>query len=244
MEETKVMTPEQPCMSAEIGELASALASAQAELSPAAKNAQNPHLKNRYADIAAVYEAIRETLPKHGLSVSQIIMPHESKARVRTLLMHKSGQWLASECLMPLDRNGGPQGMGSAITYARRYSLSAIVGVVSEDDDDAEAAQPRRQQQAQPQQRREPAQPRRPEPVRQAQKPQKPQGDGQVDMVTESQVKAIVTLFNRCGIDVREVRLERVQQIVGRQITSCKELTKNEASTVIDVLQNGEKEQW
>ena len=65
-----------------------------------------------------------------------------------------------------------------------------------------------------------------------------------MDMATESQVKAIVTLFNRCGIDVREVRLERVQQIVGRQITSCKELTKNEASTVIDVLQNGEKEQW
>lgn len=242
MEETKVMTPEQPCMSAEIGELASALASAQAELSPAAKNAQNPHLKNRYADIAAVYEAIRETLPKHGLSVSQIIMPHESKARVRTLLMHKSGQWLASECLMPLDRNGGPQGMGSAITYARRYSLSAIVGVVSEDDDDAEAAQPRRQQQAQPQQRREPAQPRRPEPMRQA--APKPQGDGQVEMITDAQVKMLMALFNKCGMDVREVRLERVRGIVGRNITSCKELTKNEASTVIDVLQNGEKEQW
>lgn len=242
MEETKVMTPEQPCMSAEIGEIASALASAQAELSPAAKNAQNPHLKNRYADIAAVYEAIRETLPKHGLSVSQIIMPHESKARVRTLLMHKSGQWLASECLMPLDRNGGPQGMGSAITYARRYSLSAIVGVVSEDDDDAEAAQPRRQQQAQPQQRREAAQPRRPEPVRQA--APKSQGDGQVDMITDAQVKMLMALFNKCGMDVREVRLERVRGIVGRNLTSCKELTKDEASTVIDVLQNGEKEQW
>lgn len=242
MEETKVMTPEQPCMSAEIGEIASALASAQAELSPAAKNAQNPHLKNRYADIAAVYEAIRETLPKHGLSVSQIIMPHESKARVRTLLMHKSGQWLASECLMPLDRNGGPQGMGSAITYARRYSLSAIVGVVSEDDDDAEAAQPRRQQQAQPQQRREPAQPRRPEPVRQA--APKSQGDGQVDMITDAQVKMLMALFNKCGMDVREVRLERVRGIVGRNLMSCKELTKDEASTVIDVLQNGEKEQW
>lgn len=241
MEEMKVMMPEQPCMSGEIGELASALAAAQAELSPASKNAQNPHLKNRYADIAAVYEAIRETLPKHGLSVSQIIMPHESKARVRTLLMHKSGQWLASECLMPLDRNGGPQGMGSAITYARRYSLSAIVGVVSEDDDDAEAAQPRRQQQAQPQQRREPAQPRRPEPVRQA---QKPHGDGQVDMITDAQVKMLMALFNKCGMDVREVRLDRVRGIVGRNLTSCKELTKDEASTVIDVLQNGEKEQW
>lgn len=242
MEETKVMMPEQPCMSSEIGELASALASAQAELSPAAKNAQNPHLKNRYADIAAVYEAIRETLPKHGLSVSQIIMPHESKARVRTLLMHKSGQWLASECLMPLDRNGGPQGMGSAITYARRYSLSAIVGVVSEDDDDAEAAQPRRQQQAQPQQRRESVQPRRPEPVRQT--APKQQGDGQVDMITDAQVKMLMALFNKCGMDVREVRLERVRGIVGRNLTSCKELTKDEASTVIDVLQNGEKEQW
>ena len=242
MEETKVMTQEQPCMSAEIGELASALASAQAELSPAAKNAQNPHLKNRYADIAAVYEAIRETLPKHGLSVSQIIMPHESKARVRTLLMHKSGQWLASECLMPLDRNGGPQGMGSAITYARRYSLSAIVGVVSEDDDDAEAAQPRRQQQAQPQQRREPVQPRRPEPVRQA--APKQQGDGHVDMITDAQVKMMMALFNKCGLTVREVRLERVREIVGRNVTTCSELTKDEASAIIDVLQNGGNEKW
>lgn len=242
MEETKVMMPEQPCMSAEIGELAAALASAQAELSPASKNAQNPHLKNRYADIAAVYEAIRETLPKHGLSVSQIIMPHESKARVRTLLMHKSGQWLASECLMPLDRNGGPQGMGSAITYARRYSLSAIVGVVSEDDDDAEAAQPRRQQQAQPQPRREPAQPRRPEPVRQA--AHKPQGAEQVDMVTDAQVKMMMALFNKCGLTVREVRLERVREIVGRNVTTCRELTKDEASAIIDVLQNGGNEKW
>lgn len=242
MEEMKVMMPEQPCMSGEIGEIAAALAAAQAELSPAAKNAQNPHLKNRYADIAAVYEAIRETLPKHGLSVSQIIMPHESKARVRTLLMHKSGQWLASECLMPLDRNGGPQGMGSAITYARRYSLSAIVGVVSEDDDDAEAAQPRRQQQAQPQQRREPVQPRRPEPVRQS--APKQHGDGQVDMITDAQVKMMMALFNKCGLTVREVRLERVREIVGRNVTTCSELTKDEASAIIDVLQNGGNEKW
>ena len=72
----------------------------------------------------------------------------------------------------------------------------------------------------------------------------KSQGDGQVDMITDAQVKMLMALFNKCGMDVREVRLERVRGIVGRNLTSCKELTKDEASTVIDVLQNGEKEQW
>lgn len=207
-------------MSADISELAAALAEAQAELSPAAKNAQNPHLKNRYADIAAVYEAIRETLPKHGLSVSQIILPHESKARVRTLLMHKSGQWLASECLMPLDRNGGPQGMGSAITYARRYSLSAIVGVVSEDDDDAEAAQPRRQQQRQAAQQRETAKANNPDPM------------------TKTQSAAIMAHLTKTFGNDREMYLKELSGFFGRRINSSRELTRDMASRYIDAINN------
>lgn len=224
---------EQKMMSDEIGELAGALAEAQAELSPAVKNAQNPHLKNRYADIAAVYEAIRETLPKHGLAVSQMVLPHENKARVRTLLMHKSGQWIASECLMPIDGRGGPQGMGSAITYARRYSLSAIVGVVSEDDDDAEAAQgyqqgrPRQQYQQQRQQAQATQQPR----------PQQTQGSEQrPEGPSEAQLKAMMALFKECGIDVKEVRIKYTGDVIGRNVNSCSELTRAEASKVIDSL--------
>lgn len=220
---------EQKMMSDEIGDLAAALAEAQAELSPATKNAQNPHLKNRYADIAAVYEAIRETLPKHGLAVSQMVLPHESKARVRTLLMHKSGQWIASECLMPIDGRGGPQGMGSAITYARRYSLSAIVGVVSEDDDDAEAAQGRQRQQYQqaPQQRTQQA----PQQSRQQQTQ-----NAQQPCMSDAQRRAMMAYFGQLGITDKEPRIAYAQKVVGRSISSCNELTPQEASKVIDSL--------
>lgn len=220
---------EQKMMSDEIGDLAAALAEAQAELSPAVKNAQNPHLKNRYADIAAVYEAIRETLPKHGLAVSQMVLPHDNKARVRTLLMHKSGQWIASECLMPIDGRGGPQGMGSAITYARRYSLSAIVGVVSEDDDDAEAAQGRQRQQYQqaPQQRTQQA----PQQSRQQQTQ-----NAQQPCMSDAQRRAMMAYFGQLGITDKEPRIAYAQKVVGRNIGSCNELTPQEASKVIDSL--------
>lgn len=135
--------------SEQINELAKSLAAAQAELDPAKKNAQNPHLKNRYADLAAVWEAVREVLPKFGLSIVQTMLPLDGKAGVRTTLMHTSGQWIAGECVLPVPKQD-PQGYGSAITYARRYSLSAMIGVVSEDDDDAEGAKKTGQQKQPP----------------------------------------------------------------------------------------------
>lgn len=132
--------------SQEIGELAAALASAQAELEPALKNAKNPMLKNRYADLASCYEACRKVLPQKGLAVSQICLPSEKgSVCVKTILMHTSGQWIASECTLEAQGNKGvnsAQAAGSAITYARRYGLSAIVGLVSDDDDDGCTAGP------------------------------------------------------------------------------------------------------
>ena len=97
-------------------------------------------MKNRYADIGAVWEAVRNVLPKHGLSVVQTMRPRDDgKAAMHTMLMHVSGQWISGECVLPAPKQD-PQGYGSAITYARRYSLSAILGVVSEEDDDGNAA--------------------------------------------------------------------------------------------------------
>ena len=124
----------------EIGELAKALSAAQAELEPAAKNAKNPMLKNKYADLASCYEACRKVLPRNGLAVSQICLPCEKgMVRVKTVLMPTSGQWIASECTLEAVGNKGvnaAQAAGSAITYARRYGLSAIVGLVADEDDD------------------------------------------------------------------------------------------------------------
>lgn len=126
-------------MSQNIGELAKALSVAQSQIKPAIKESENPFFRSKYADLASVWDVCREPLSKNGLSVSQLISDGDDVVTVVTLLMHVSGQWLESELsLVPKDKT--PQGVGSAITYARRYALSAIVGVSTEDDDDGNRA--------------------------------------------------------------------------------------------------------
>ena len=130
-------------MSPEISALAKALSQAQKEMGAAKKTADNPYFKSSYADLSEVFNAIREPLTKNGLSIVQAIDPDPEYARVETILFHESGQWISSMiCLKPV--KGDPQGMGSAITYGRRYSLSAIVGIASEEEDDGnEASKPK-----------------------------------------------------------------------------------------------------
>lgn len=121
--------------SKEIGELAKALAAAQGELKHPKKSSENPFFKSRYADLSAVWDACREPLSTHGLSVVQTTVPHETGVVIETMLVHVSGQWITGHLVMtPKDR--GPQALGSAITYGRRYGLQAIVGVAPEDEDD------------------------------------------------------------------------------------------------------------
>ena len=210
-----------------IGALAKALASAQAELQPATKNSQNPFLKNRYADISAVYTAIRSVLPAHGLSVVQTMLPAErGYVSVRTTLLHESGEWIAGEISMPCqsDKGGiGPQQVGSAITYARRYSLSAIVGVVSEDDDDAEAAQRAHRQQVQ--QTRQQAKANNPNPM------------------TDAQLKALMAALSKKFNGDRTKYLAEMSNFTGRQLTSCNDLTKDEVASYLGACQDGLMEQ-
>lgn len=119
-----------------INELASALAKAQAEMQHAKKSAENPFFKSNYADLPAVIDAAKPFLTKHGLSVSQPITTDEQgNIAVMTMLMHASGQWLLSNYPVRPVKND-PQGVGSAITYARRYSYAAITGVAAMDEDD------------------------------------------------------------------------------------------------------------
>lgn len=128
--------------STEIGELAAALAAAQARFTYAAKDsvaAMGSAGKRKYADLQSVLEAIRDGLTANGLAVIQAPMPAGNGIRLRTTLAHKSGQWMASELCLPQDKMGGVQGMGSALTYARRYALAAMVGI-AQDDDDGETA--------------------------------------------------------------------------------------------------------
>lgn len=118
-----------------IKELAIALNKAQTEMKAALKDSSNPFFKSRYADFASVWETCRAPLTKHGLSVSQLPIGRDGLFGVRTILMHVSGEWISEELLLPVTKQD-PQAAGSAITYARRYSLSGIVCLATEDDDD------------------------------------------------------------------------------------------------------------
>lgn len=117
-----------------IKELATALAKAQAEIKAAAKSSENPFFKSKYADLSAVWEACKAPLSKHGLSISQHPGAMNGEVTVETVLMHASGEWIASTLAMRPTK-GDPQSFGSAVTYARRYALAAVVGVVTDDDD-------------------------------------------------------------------------------------------------------------
>ena len=126
-----------------INELAQALCKAQAAMKGAVKDSQNPFYKSKYADLSSVWDAVKEALHSNGLSVSQLPDCVDGKNCVTTILMHTSGQYIgASIEIKPVKED--PQAVGSAITYARRYSLAAICGIApADDDDDAEGAMSR-----------------------------------------------------------------------------------------------------
>ncbi len=143
-----------------IAELAKALAKAQAAIQPAPKDTSNPFFKSKYADLPAVWRACREPLAANGLSVVQ--MPADStegRIALTTMLLHSSGEYITSTVSTKIAKDD-PQGVGSALTYLRRYALAAMVGIVADDDDDGNAAStpPQQQQQApQRQTRQEPS---------------------------------------------------------------------------------------
>lgn len=123
-----------------IAKLAEALAKAQADMSHAHKGAENPFFKSKYADLPAVIDAARPHLTANGLSVMQVTDFDEAGMWVVTQLSHSSGEWIRGRYKINPVKND-PQGVGSAITYARRYSYQAMVGIAtSMDDDDGNAA--------------------------------------------------------------------------------------------------------
>lgn len=128
--------------SEQIDKLAGALAKVQASLLPATKDAENPFFKSKYADLNSVWNACREGLSANGLAVVQSPGPcGGNQVEMTTMLTHSSGQWIAGTLSIPLAKVD-PQSYGSATTYARRYALAAMVGVVADDDDGNAAAQP------------------------------------------------------------------------------------------------------
>lgn len=118
--------------------LNAALAKAQSAMKAAPFDRTNPHFKNKYATLASVIDTVRKPLADNGLSYTQTTEIREKGFVLVTTLRHSSGQWVASEYPLPIAAK--PQELGSALTYARRYSLSAIACIAADDDDDAEGA--------------------------------------------------------------------------------------------------------
>lgn len=134
-----------------LSKLAAALVKAQSEIKIAVKDATNPFFKSNYADLPAVIDAIKPALNKHGIAFLQVIVAEG----VETVLLHESGEFISGVTPIKIipeykkDKSGNiiessahetPQALGSAITYAKRYGLQAIVGVPADKDDDAESA--------------------------------------------------------------------------------------------------------
>jgi hypothetical protein len=120
--------------SPEVGDLFAALAQAQAEIEGASKDAKNDHFRQKYATLASIYDASRAALTKHGIAVIQSPFNDGQDVGVATTLGVASGQWLRGR-IQCCPTKADAQGVGSVITYMRRYALAAMVGVAQEDDD-------------------------------------------------------------------------------------------------------------
>ena len=119
--------------------IAAALAAAQAQMGKALKSASNSHFKNKYADLSSVVDATMPALNANGIAVIQPMQESETGRVVMTKFIHTSGEVL--ECAIPLIvAKNDMQGLGSAITYARRYGLMSLAGIAPEDDDGNAAA--------------------------------------------------------------------------------------------------------
>lgn len=124
----------------ELKNIAKALAKFQADIKDPARDKDNPYFESKYVALDGLLDAVRPVLATNGLSFIQSPVSNGQDMGVTTLLMHDSGEWIESDPFVLHAVKNDPQAGGSAITYARRYSLSAVLGVAWDDDDDANIA--------------------------------------------------------------------------------------------------------
>jgi len=124
-----------------IKNLALSLHKAQSEMAGATKGAANPFFKSKYANLEEVIKVVKDAFSPNGLSFVQFPISGEGTAGVETIILHESGEFISNEFLLKCSK-ADPQGMGSAITYARRYGLQSACGIPSEDDDGNAASAP------------------------------------------------------------------------------------------------------
>jgi hypothetical protein len=192
-----------------INEFATAFAQAQGAMTVAAKDSTNPHFKSKYADLASVVDAVRPHLSGNGLSFTQSVSTEPGIVTVETTIFHKSGQWISNR-LSVACRDLTPQPVGSAITYARRYTLMSICGIAPAEDDDGEAAQGRPQSRPQSAPTRQPEERNEP-----AKKPEAPTGKPFPRQSDKPElIDAVRSEINALNLGQDSARLARVATIL------------------------------
>ena len=204
-----------------IGNLAKALAAAQLGMKPP-KKARVAQIKSEkgsysyhYADLSDVIESVREPLSTNGLAWMQPMFQRDGHLVLRTVLMHETGEWMASE--YPLTSYARPQEQGSAITYARRYALTSMLGIAAEEDDDGAAAQ-----EAQPVKRAET-------------KPAPPPVNG----LAPEEVQSIHLAAKRAGLKTAAELAPVLGNIVG--VGKAVEVPRSELGNVLEALRQMEE---
>jgi len=129
----------------QLSQLAAALARAQGKVENAKKSSNNPHFKSKYADLASIWDVIREPLTSEGLSVVQLpCEAPDGKVGLVTVLLHSSGEHVHERFFLAVKDASNPQQYGSCLTYMKRYALLGVAGIASEDDDGEAASAPTR----------------------------------------------------------------------------------------------------
>ena len=191
-----------------INEIAAALVKAQAALKPVAKSGRNPHFKTLYSTFDDIMSAAAAALRANGLALLQHPTPSDGGVlALETRLIHESGQWIAGTLTMPLAK-ADPQGYGSAMTYARRYGLQAMLGISGVEDDDGESAMTQRQN---------------------------GRSEEPLPTLSAGQLKALHAAGSAYyGESWGEDRARLVEAVTKGRATSSKDLTPDEASKLID----------
>ena len=199
-----------------INELATALAKAQGSMTHAKKDSDNPFFKSSYADLASVWEACRKQLSDNGLSIVQLPEEATTGLVLRTMLLHSSGQYITSHYSIPVSKNDA-QAYGSALTYARRYALAAIVGVY-QDDDDANGAT---------------GKPEAPKAVQQNKPQPAPEPQKEQELITAPQIQKLQIVAKEQGLTTEDMKAILAWKY---KVDSSKKLSKVAASYMIEHL--------
>lgn len=210
-----------------IGKIAAALVAFSGEVKSISHDAQNPHFKSQYTSLDHMIDETKPILNKHGLTVMQFPGGDGDKITMRTMILHTSGEWIESEPLTLKPTKNDPQGAGSAITYARRYSYAAALSLSLGDDDDGNAA-------STPQKPQEPRQP--PQTTQSSSPAQRSSGGQSEPMISEAQAKYAIRLQKDKKISDDDFR--RMVAEYNDGIPDVFQMTKKAASEFINFLNN------